>query len=116
MAPPSKLAVATGAVIRLVKEEASYHKELAHQEARIKELEDSTGDENKEYSLRQERQALEETKNVFPTIRQKISQAVQKLEEELESNKEDGGSASTEEVTKAKDAVAEAKKAIREIS
>ena len=54
MAPPSKLAVATGSVTRLVKEEASYHKELVQQEERIKKLEASEGDENKEYTLRQE--------------------------------------------------------------
>lgn len=54
MAPPSKLAVATGSVTRLVKEEASYHKELVQQEERIKKLEASEGDHNKEYTLRQE--------------------------------------------------------------
>ena len=54
MAPPSKLAIATGVVMRLVKEEASYHKEIKQQEARIKQTESSTGDENAEYTLRQE--------------------------------------------------------------
>jgi tubulin-specific chaperone A len=54
MAPPSKVAIATGSVLRLVKEEASYHKEIAQQEERIKKLEKSAGDENKEYTLRQE--------------------------------------------------------------
>jgi flagellar motility protein MotE (MotC chaperone) len=38
----------------MVKEEASYHKEIAQQEERIKKLESSEGDENKEYTLRQE--------------------------------------------------------------
>ena len=54
MAPPSKLAIATGVVLRLVKEEASYHKEIEQQEARIKKAETSEGDENAEYTLRQE--------------------------------------------------------------
>lgn len=56
MPPPSKLAVATGVLRRLVKEEASYHKEIEHQAARIKKLESSTEDEdgNAEYTLRQE--------------------------------------------------------------
>lgn len=54
MAPPSKLGVATSALLRLVKEEASYHKELEQQEARIAKLESSTGDENAEYQLKQE--------------------------------------------------------------
>lgn len=56
MAPPSKLAVATSVVRRLVKEEASYHKELEQQEARIKKLEaDKSGEnQNAEYQLKQE--------------------------------------------------------------
>jgi tubulin-specific chaperone A len=54
MAPPSKLAIATGVVLRLVKEEASYHKEISQQEERIKKAESSEGDENAEYTLRQE--------------------------------------------------------------
>jgi tubulin-specific chaperone A len=54
MPPPSKIAIATGSVQRLVKEEASYHKEIVQQEERIKKLEESEGDENKEYTLKQE--------------------------------------------------------------
>ncbi|KAF1838186.1 tubulin binding cofactor A [Decorospora gaudefroyi] len=116
MAPPSKLAIATGVVLRLVKEEASYHKEITQQEARIHKAETSEGDENAEYTLKQERQALQETKNVLPGMKVKIEQAVERLEEELESNKEAGGEASTEEVTKAKEAVAKGKAAMREAS
>jgi tubulin-specific chaperone A len=54
MAPPSKLAVATLAVRRLVKEEASYHKEQERQEESIKKLEADQSDENAEYLLKQE--------------------------------------------------------------
>jgi len=57
MAPPSKLAVATSSVRRLVKEEASYHKEIVQQESRIKKLEDNlenNEDGNAEYQLKQE--------------------------------------------------------------
>ena len=55
MAPPSPLAIATSSVNRLIKEEASYHKELKSQEARLAKLEGSTEeDENKEYALKQE--------------------------------------------------------------
>lgn len=100
MAPPSKLAVATGSVTRLVKEEASYHKELVQQEARIIKLQSNTDDENAEYLLKQEvsantkiaianslfqRQGLEETKKVLPTVREKIKKALQQLEEQLVS-------------------------------
>jgi hypothetical protein len=54
MPAPSKVAIATGSVLRLVKEEASYHKEIAQQEERIQKLQDSVGDSNKEYTLKQE--------------------------------------------------------------
>ncbi|KAK7513008.1 tubulin-specific chaperone-like protein Rbl2 [Phyllosticta citriasiana] len=116
MAPPSKLAVLTSSVIRLVKEEASYHEELEQQQARVQELESNTADENAEYQLKQERQALEETKNVLPALSQKIQDAVAKLEDELEANKEtaSGAGVATDEITKAKEAVASAKTAIRE--
>ena len=53
MAPPSKLAIATSAVQRLVKEEASYHKELEQQKARIQKMEGNSGDDA-EYQLKQE--------------------------------------------------------------
>jgi tubulin-specific chaperone A len=55
MAPPSQLSIATSAVQRLVKEEASYHKELQQQEARLERLRtQKDGDENAEYQLKQE--------------------------------------------------------------
>lgn len=58
MAPPSPLSIATSAVQRLVKEEASYHRELKQQEERIKRLEAEPAGEdedgNQEYMLRQE--------------------------------------------------------------
>jgi tubulin-specific chaperone A len=108
MAPPSKLKVATGVLSRLVKEEASYHKELVQQEARIKKIQADTEDENAEYQLKQEvipplptypfktkrsqRQALEETKNVFPSIRAKIAQALQNLEDQVVSFRSNEGS------------------------
>jgi tubulin-specific chaperone A len=54
MAPPSQLAVATSAVNRLVKEESSYHKELEQQHARVQKLQGEEGDENAEFTMRQE--------------------------------------------------------------
>lgn len=58
MAPPSQLAIATSVVNRLVKEEASYHKELEKQQASIAKLEQGGGDENAEYMLKQEVRSL----------------------------------------------------------
>ncbi|KAF2853814.1 tubulin-specific chaperone-like protein Rbl2 [Plenodomus tracheiphilus IPT5] len=111
MAPPSKVTIATGVVNRLVKEEASYHKEIEQQEARIKKHETSEGDENAEYTLRQERQALQETKNVLPGMKTKIETALEKLEDELEN-----GEASEAEVAKAREAIAKGKEAVKETS
>jgi hypothetical protein len=54
MPPPSKLTVATSSLTRLVKEEASYHKEMEQQQARIKKLEAGSDEENAEFMLRQE--------------------------------------------------------------
>lgn len=56
MPPPSQLAIGTSALNRLVKEQASYHKELEQQKASIAKLEQQQGgsDENAEFTLRQE--------------------------------------------------------------
>ncbi|CAD0095357.1 unnamed protein product [Aureobasidium mustum] len=111
MAPPSQLAIATSAVNRLVKEEASYHKELEQQQARIEKLKQASSDEeNAEWNLKQENRALEETKAIFPQLRNRIQESLAKLEQQL------GEQNSPEEITKAKEAVASAKKAIRETS
>lgn len=75
MAPPSQLSIATSSVTRLVKEEASYHKELLSQQARLKKLEEATEeDENREYSLKQE-------VSIFPSSPWQASKArgIQKL-------------------------------------
>jgi hypothetical protein len=56
MAPRSQLEIVTSSVLRLVKEEASYHKELQQQTERVKKLEAETGgdDENREFTIKQE--------------------------------------------------------------
>ena len=54
MPPPSKLSVATSSLLRLVKEEASYHKEALQQEERIKKLESNGTDENTDFMIKQE--------------------------------------------------------------
>lgn len=51
MPPPSALSIKTSSVIRLIKEEASYHKEAVAQEKVIEKLEKGGGDE---YELRQQ--------------------------------------------------------------
>ncbi|KAL2260660.1 hypothetical protein VTK26DRAFT_5263 [Humicola hyalothermophila] len=110
MAPPTPLTIATQAVNRLVKEHASYYKEQASQEKRIKKLEDEIEsknpdlDSNAEYILKQEKTALEETKAVFGPLRQRIADAVAKLEEQIAISESDG-TGSEEELKKAKEAL-----------
>jgi len=117
MPPPSKLAIAASSVKRLIKEEASYHKELSQQEARIKNLEAGieagSEDENAEFMLKQEKQALEETKAVLPSMKQKITDGLAKLEVQLEGNSDQGAPASDADVVKAKEVVAEAKEVLK---
>lgn len=60
MPAPSPLAIATSSVQRLLKEEASYHKELAEQEKTVKNLEEklkaggADEDGNEAYMLKQQ--------------------------------------------------------------
>lgn len=59
MPPPTQLAIATSSVSRLIKEQASYHKELVDQEAQIVKQEesikagDADEDGNAEFMLKQ---------------------------------------------------------------
>ena len=56
MPAPSRLAIATSALNRLVKEESSYHKELEQKNVKIAKLEAGEGadDENADFILRQQ--------------------------------------------------------------
>ena len=118
MPPPTPLSIATSSVTRLVKEEASYHRELESQQKRVEKLEAEIAegkpdeDGNREYVLKQEvrssfsvysgwggemgrwgdavmgadvmqKQALEETRNVLPSLKKKIAEAVEKLDKLL---------------------------------
>ncbi|PLB47080.1 tubulin-specific chaperone Rbl2 [Aspergillus steynii IBT 23096] len=118
MAPRSQLEITTQSVLRLVKEEASYHNELKEQTDRVQRLEsqENTDDENKEYTLRQERLALEETKKVLPTLKQKIDDSIAKLESLLTEEGQKGPESNVELINAAKEAIAKARTAEREIA
>jgi tubulin-specific chaperone A len=74
MAPPSALTIATLSVKRLVKEELSYRKELAGQEARVKKLEgqiqsqSADMDQNAEFMLKQEVSKKKNTLTLLPSF------------------------------------------------
>ncbi|KAF7115366.1 hypothetical protein CNMCM5793_002182 [Aspergillus hiratsukae] len=118
MAPRSQLEIATASVERLVKEEASYHRELQQQTERIQKLESQEAgeDENREYMLKQERLALEETKKVLPSLKQKIDEAVANLESLLIEEGKKGSESNVDQITAGKEAIAKAKTAKREIA
>ncbi|KAM0424675.1 hypothetical protein ACHAPT_009983 [Fusarium lateritium] len=115
MAPPTPLAIATSSVNRLLKEEASYHKEVEQEEASIKALaekiQSGEGDEdgNGAFMLKQQQTALEQTKAVFEPLRKKIAAAVQKLEEQITVSEQTGGQ--EEQVQLAKETLEKAKAA-----
>ncbi|KAL4783099.1 tubulin binding cofactor A [Aspergillus varians] len=118
MAPRSQLEITTASVQRLVKEEASYHRELEQQKERIQKLEaqDPSADENREYMLNQERLALEETKRIFPSLKQKIEEAIAKLNGQLIEEGKKGAESNVAHITAAKEAIASARVAEREIA
>ncbi|KAK1141473.1 hypothetical protein N8T08_009013 [Aspergillus melleus] len=118
MAPRSQLEITTQSVLRLVKEEASYHNELKEQTNRIQRLEtqENTDDENQEYTLRQERLALEETKKVLPTLKQKIDDSIAKLDSLLTEEGQKGAESNVELINAGKEAIAKARTAEREIA
>ncbi|CAJ2501203.1 Uu.00g040560.m01.CDS01 [Anthostomella pinea] len=120
MPAPSPLAIATQSVQRLVKEQKYYEKELASQTERVQKLEadqeqkskaqtngnstttTTTADGNAEYVIKQEKQAMEETKAVFAPLKTRIEEAVQRLEEQIATAEEN---APTDEMTKANEAL-----------
>ncbi|KAF3492295.1 uncharacterized protein GIQ15_01812 [Arthroderma uncinatum] len=117
MAPSTPLSIATGAVQRLVKEEASYQREKEDQERRIEKLsKDTTDDENREYMINQERKALQETEKLLPRLKEKITEAVSKLERLIEEEGQKGMDSDVAQITAAKEAISKSKTAIREIS
>lgn len=118
MAPPSQLSIAASSLMRLVKEEVSYHKELQQQQSRIQKLEEGgdDADGNAEYTLRQEKKAAEETRRIFPPLRERIKEALEKVEMQLEATQQSGSESNVDEVTKAKEAIALGKRSYTEIA
>ncbi|KAJ6782315.1 hypothetical protein PWT90_08638 [Aphanocladium album] len=106
MPAPSPLAITTSSVQRLLKEEASYHKELADQEKTLKNLEEklkagsADEDGNEAFMLKQHQTAIEQTKGVFGPLKQRIADAVDKLEDQLAAAEQAG--APEAEITQAK--------------
>ncbi|KAI0125682.1 tubulin binding cofactor A [Xylariales sp. AK1849] len=110
MPAPSPLKIASQSVSRLLTEEKYYQKELSSQNTRIQKLETElkngdNGDGNADFILRQEQKVLEETRAVFGPLKQRITEATQRLEEQIASAEGDGD-ANAEELAKAKEVLA----------
>ncbi|KAI1264309.1 putative tubulin-specific chaperone Rbl2 [Xylariaceae sp. FL1019] len=104
MPAPTPLTIATQSVQRLVKEETYYRKELADQSSRVEKLEaqlKTSAEENAEFMLKQEQKAIEETRAVFAPLRERIDEALQRLEEQIATGESEG--ASEDEIKKAKE-------------
>ncbi|KAI0430199.1 tubulin binding cofactor A [Xylaria sp. FL1042] len=109
MPAPSPLTIATQSVQRLVKEDSYYRKELAQQTERVKKIEadmktsSDSADENATFILKQEQKAVEETRAVFAPLRERIVEAVQRLEEQIATAESEGATA--DEIAKANEAL-----------
>ncbi|SPN97068.1 related to beta-tubulin binding protein [Cephalotrichum gorgonifer] len=110
----SKLQISTQALLRLVKEEKSYHKELEQDKAAVAALRaelarklanGETPGENDEYMIGQRDRAIKETEAVFAPLHTKIDNAVSNLEDAVK----DAQDATEEELGNAKKAIADAK-------
>ncbi|RCI14971.1 hypothetical protein L249_6844 [Ophiocordyceps polyrhachis-furcata BCC 54312] len=111
MPAPSPLAISTSSVQRLLKEEASYHKELAEQQSRADALAKKTGEDedgNAEFLLKQQRAAVEQTRAVFAPLRARIDEAVAKLDDQIASAT---GAGHDGDLGRARDVLEEARKA-----
>ncbi|KAL8651622.1 MAG: hypothetical protein Q9226_004623 [Calogaya cf. arnoldii] len=110
MSRPSPLAISVSSIRRLLKEETTYRTELVNQESRLQRLESEGGEDddgNREWSVRQEKQAIQETKAIFEPLREKLLGAVGGLEQLLNSPQAE--QFSEEEVNGARELIAKAK-------
>jgi len=82
MPAPTPLSIKTSAVTRLVKEEASYHREQTQQQALLDKLHTDGADE---YAIKQQKKVVDETVLMVPAVREKLRAALEALENELEA-------------------------------
>ncbi|KAI5814123.1 putative tubulin-specific chaperone Rbl2 [Pyronema omphalodes] len=84
MPPPTILAIKTSAVKRLIKEDASYHKQLTLDQARLEKMENDG--ESDKYAIAQQKKVVEETQAAIPVVRQRLEDAIQDLENQLQAS------------------------------
>lgn len=84
MPPPSPLTIRLNTVLRLIKEESSYHRELIQAQADLAKLE-APGSDADEYAVRQQKTVVRETEVMPQQVRNKLERALEELEVALVS-------------------------------
>ena len=84
MPPPSPLTIRLNTVVRLIKEEASYHRELVEARAALAKLE-AAGADADEYAIRQQKTVVKQTEVMPEQVRARLARAIEELEAALVS-------------------------------
>ncbi|KAH7376079.1 hypothetical protein B0T11DRAFT_271559, partial [Plectosphaerella cucumerina] len=106
MVAPTQLSIATQSVTRLLREDISYQKELLDSQGKVATLEAEVQsgkpdeDGNRAHMLKQLQQSVVETQRMFPLMRQRISEATAKLEEQIALAESNGATATELELAK----------------
>ena len=79
----TKLQIKTKALQRLIKEEKYYHIELKEQQDVIEQMKNNP--DNDEYDLKKQVEVLEDTRQMIPELRRKISEHLTSLKEFVET-------------------------------
>lgn len=95
------LRIKTGVVERLIKEEDSYQKEYENQLKRIEKVKQESPDDD--WNIRKQKEVLEETVKMIPDVQQRLSKAIEELNDLVVAHEEE--LAGTEELSKAKQAL-----------
>ncbi|KAK6542574.1 hypothetical protein TWF694_006522 [Orbilia ellipsospora] len=102
MPPPSSLKIKTSSVTRLIKEEQTYHTELDMHVSKLNRMEAENADF---YEIKTQKAVINDTKQMIPTLREKLENAVEALRLELELHDDE-----TDETKAAKLAIEEGEK------
>ncbi|CAJ0577541.1 unnamed protein product, partial [Mesorhabditis spiculigera] len=83
--PVKQLKLKAGIVKRLVKDHASYHKEVAKEQERVAKIEADPSQEEFEYKLRKAKEVLQESQGMIGDTKRRLANAVSDLKNVIES-------------------------------
>jgi tubulin-specific chaperone A len=87
-----RLKVQIGVVKRMQKEVAAYEKEAKDNEGRVQKMKDDGKDE---YDIKKQEEVLQESYMMIPDSKNRLEQAVEKLQEVVAEAEEEGGADET---------------------